>query len=203
MAGRCQGPLSYTEAIEFDALLSGSGIIFKCASAFPGRQTPRRSAGVYNGSIQLAQKTKIMTDHFEQYAEKGNAFLKRLAQALGNPGDRAHAFRVTVAVLHTLRDRIQTEESLHLISQLPMALKGLYVDGWKINSEVTRLTTTRQFLDAVRSNCGETAGRDFGDDLQATNTISAFFAILGEYVDQGELKDLRAQLPMEIASLVQ
>jgi uncharacterized protein (DUF2267 family) len=47
-----------------------------------------------------------MTDNFEQYAEQGNRFLKTLAETLKRPDDKRHAFSVTTAMFHTIRERI-------------------------------------------------------------------------------------------------
>lgn len=67
--------------------------------------------------------------NFEKYVEKGNLFLKELAQELGNPDDKEKAGRVLRTVLHVLRRRLTLEESFDLISQLPMCIKAVYIDG--------------------------------------------------------------------------
>ena len=50
-----------------------------------------------------------------KYVEEVNLFIRQVAQELGNPEDTDHAGRVTVAVLHTLRERIPVEEYILLI----------------------------------------------------------------------------------------
>jgi len=140
-------------------------------------------------------------DKMNKYLEEANVFFKDVAIELGNPLDTEHAFRVTVAFFHTLRDRITTEESMHVVSQLPMILKGLYVDGWKMHDAVDRTDTLAEFLEEVRNNSLRTAGRDFGNDQQAIDNLSAVIRVLRKYIDEGEMRHIRQQLPEPIAEL--
>ena len=47
--------------------------------------------------------------NFEKYVATGNAFIKEVAQELGNPDDKNRAMRVTRAVIHALRNRLTPE----------------------------------------------------------------------------------------------
>ena len=64
---------------------------------------------------------------FEKYAAKGNEFLNRLAENLGDE-DRAHAARILRSTFRGLRNHLTVEESFQLLAQLPMALKSVYVE---------------------------------------------------------------------------
>jgi uncharacterized protein (DUF2267 family) len=144
-----------------------------------------------------------MTHNFQQYAEEGNRFINNLAEELGNPEDKAHASRVMNAIFGAIRDRITTEQSMHLLSQLPMALKRVYVDGWKITKELNNSKTQAEFFDEIRENAPGYAGRDFGGDQQMRETVRVFFNVLRMYVDEGELRHISRQLPSGIAELIQ
>jgi uncharacterized protein (DUF2267 family) len=87
-----------------------------------------------------------MLSNFEKYAEEGNWFINKVAREIGHPGDPALAFRITRAVLRALRDRITIEESMHLISEMPMILKAVYVDGWNIAKERENYDTKDSLL---------------------------------------------------------
>lgn len=144
-----------------------------------------------------------MTLNFEKYVEDGNRFLKQLAKALETPNDRDHAARICVAVLHAIRDRVTPEESSHLIAQLPMMLKAVYVDGWDMSRERADAKTLEEFLEEIREHAPLTAARDFGNDQQARDNVKAFFGVLKQYVDQGEMRDLCAQLPQGVKELME
>lgn len=136
-----------------------------------------------------------------KYVGEVNLFLKQVAEELGNPGDIDHAGRVTIAVLHTLRERITVEESLHLISQLPMILKGVYVDGWEISRDLNGSDTLDEFLDNIREHSPATAARDFGNNQQAREQVMAVLRVMSKYVSIGEMQHIRQQLPEPIAAL--
>lgn len=142
-----------------------------------------------------------MSLNFAEYSQKGNEFIKEVAQELGTPQDTNHAGRVLTAVLHGIRDTITPEESLHLISQLPMWIKAVYVDGWKLSKSPTRIRHMEDFVQTVRDNSGRTAGRDFGNDEETKANIEAVFRVLKTHVSEGEIDDIKSQLPEEMVSL--
>lgn len=141
-----------------------------------------------------------MEHHFEQYVEEGNVFLKKVAEQLDTPDDRQHAFRVVQAVFQALRDRITVEESMHLISELPMILKAVYVNGWKIPKERRDSSTIEEFLQEVLER-SQTPGRDFGSDPR--KEVVAVFRVIREYVSPGEYAHVKGQLTPEIAELLE
>lgn len=136
-----------------------------------------------------------------KYVEEINHFLKEVARELKTPEDMEHASRVTVAVLHTIRDRISTEESMHFISGMPMILKGMYVDGWKPSKNSFRTDTLKDFLDDVRNQPPAFPGRDFGNDQHTREHIHAVIKVLRQYVPAGEFRDISLQLPKEMAEI--
>lgn len=144
-----------------------------------------------------------MLFNFQKHAENANLFLKEVALELDAPEDLDHAGRVLVAVLRTLRDRITTEESLHLISQLPMYIKAVYVDGWKPTKTLSNIKSVDDFLREVRSVAGRTAEADFSDYETTKNEVEAIFRVLRRHVSEGEIEDIKSQLPVEIAELLE
>lgn len=142
-----------------------------------------------------------MALNFEEYSQKGNEFVNKVAAELGNPEDKEHAGRVIKSVLHSLREVITPEESMHLISQLPMYLKAVYVDGWKLSESANRVKFLDEFLEKVRNNAPRTAGRDFGNDESTRDNIQAVFRVIKQQVNKGEVEDIKVQLPESLAEL--
>ena len=52
--------------------------------------------------------------------------------------------------LHALRDRIGAESAVHLAAQLPMLLRGLYYEGWRMAASQTKERSRAEFFDHVR-----------------------------------------------------
>lgn len=144
-----------------------------------------------------------MANHFDEYTQKGMQFLKEVAENLHTPEDTAYADRLTTAVFATMRDLITPEESLHLISGLPMYLKAHYVNGWKITRDKPRVKTREEFFELLREKYPRTSGRPLGDYQSVREDVKAVFAVMRKYINPGELRHLQVQLPQPIGDLLQ
>lgn len=142
-----------------------------------------------------------MALNFNKYAQEGNEFIKDLAEDLGHPEEIGRTGIVLRAVLHTLRDRITISESFHLMTQLPMFLKGIYVEDWKYREKPIDIKEKEAFKDEVKKRqeqYGETAF-DWGKSTD--DIIRIVVGSLIDYVSPGELDDVVDQLPKEIKEL--
>ncbi|MFW5688518.1 MAG: DUF2267 domain-containing protein [Spirochaetota bacterium] len=139
---------------------------------------------------------------FNQYAQDGNEFMHRLARELGHPDREDQAAILLRAVLHALRDRISMQENLHVVSQLPMFLKGVYVDQWSYSEELDRLKTADEFARRVEENQEQLGEQRFDWNASTQELITKVLASVEEYLTEGEVKDIKSELPDEIAALV-
>lgn len=143
-----------------------------------------------------------MTLHFEKHAAKGNEFLNLFAQELGGEQYRDSAGRILRSTFRALRKHLMLEESFHLISQLPLVLKGVYVDGWQPQHiAMARLRHMDDFLEEVIREDGLSAYRDFSNLDDARFAVKALFRALRRYVSEGEMKDIRGALPKALSPL--
>ncbi len=137
----------------------------------------------------------------DRYVAKANAFLKELAGELGleYPAQKDKALRILRTVLHTLRDRISAEESLDLIAQLPLIIKGIYVDGWRTSTHpIKRFKHVDEFVQAIM----ERDPNDFKDPQETLQTIKKVFKVIERHVSEGEIKDIKSVLPEELRELL-
>ena len=86
---------------------------------------------------------------------------------------------------------------MHIVSQLPLILKGVYIDGWKITDAISNSKTIEEFLAEVRSL--DRVGPDFADDISTRQKIKTVFLAIRQYVDDGEFRHMLLGLPKEIA----
>jgi uncharacterized protein (DUF2267 family) len=142
-----------------------------------------------------------MRNQFEEYSQKGMEFLKQVADRLETPEDTAYADRLTNAVLSVIRELITPEESLHMIASLPMYLKAMYVNGWKIHPNKPRLKTREEFFELLREKYPRTSGRPLGEYQSVRKDVKAVLSVMRNYINEGELRDIQAQLPRPIADL--
>ncbi len=143
-----------------------------------------------------------MALNFDQYAVEGNSFLKEYAEQIDLTEDPEKAARILSTVLYGLRELISVEESLQLISQFPMFLKAVYVNGWSMNKTKTKLKHMPQFVDLVRSFDGVTSNHDFVSDELAEHYINTTFFALRKYVSPGELQDIRDNLSKDLKNMI-
>jgi uncharacterized protein (DUF2267 family) len=137
---------------------------------------------------------------FEQYAQDAHKFVREIAAELGEPDNTDQAERVLTAVLHTIREVLSPEESLHLIAQLPMMIKALYVNGWRLNRK-NRIRSMDDFIECLLLQHPKTAPRDFGNDDKAKEKTRAVLAVIRQRVAVGEIKDIVDQFPSELTGL--
>ena len=142
-----------------------------------------------------------MACNFNKHAQKGNEFVSEVARELGIPEDKDKALRILKAVLHTLRDKITPEESLQLIAQLPLFIKAIYVDGWRISGKHEKMRQKNDFLEAVISNGGVAGNDDFQTLDIAESAVRDVFHILQQHVSEGEIIDVIKILPIDLRQL--
>lgn len=142
-----------------------------------------------------------MTPNFNKYAQKSNEFLKEVANELQMPEDMGKAMRIMRAVLHSLRDRIPPQESLQLISQLPMYIKAIYVEGWKWTPHGNNVRKIDDFVVSVIQHDGVSGQYDFADADQTEEYIRGVFRVLQRHVSEGEIADVVSTLPTELRPL--
>jgi uncharacterized protein (DUF2267 family) len=139
---------------------------------------------------------------FNKHAQKGNHFLNELAQELGDRSDKAKAGKILRAVFKTLRDHLTLAENFQLLSQLPMALKGIYVDAW-MPTHVHEIGRKKiDFVEEVLAyENKDTWAR--AEEIETTlKEIRAVFKTLKKYISEGEFNDLEAVLPRQLKKLL-
>lgn len=76
------------------------------------------------------------------------------------------------------------------------------MDGWEISEKASNKNAWEEFLYDLRNAYSPVSDRDFADDEHAREIVTEFFNALKQYLSEGELNDLRAQLPPVIAEVI-
>lgn len=142
-----------------------------------------------------------MAINFEKYAQEGNHFLNQLAKDLGHPDEMGKTSSILRAVLHTFRERLTISQSFHLLSQLPMFLKAIYVDNWKYSEKPLKLNTKEAFAKEVEKHQRQYGEMDFDWEKSTEEIIQIVFRNLRTFISEGEFQDIMSQLPDEIRDL--
>lgn len=134
-------------------------------------------------------------ESFEATFHKTNVMIRAVEERFGWE-DRAKAYAVLRAVLHTLRDRLTVDNVAHLAAQLPMLVRGFYYEGW-VPAHAPQKMNAAEFIGEVERQIDPLS---FG---QATEeVIRGVVAIIQDYTDPDEVRKLKATLPKDIQSLL-
>jgi uncharacterized protein (DUF2267 family) len=140
--------------------------------------------------------------NFDDYRYKGQKFYRRIARALGDGEDLCYADRLVTSILCVLRDRMTLAESLEFIAFLPMHVKGVFVNGWKINPHPKRLSSVEEFLDALRIKYPMTSGRKPGTNEELSRDVQIVFsAIQTDFLTKG-VTDVKPLVPEVLHSFL-
>ncbi|AKD05339.1 DUF2267 domain-containing protein [Pontibacter korlensis] len=140
--------------------------------------------------------------NFEKFAQEANEYIRQLANDLGHPEAVGQTYILLRAVLHTLRDHIVISESFHMLSQLPMFLKGVYVEHWEYTEKPLQLQTLEEFKDAVKQEQAQLGEQQFDWGQHTEDLISMVLSSLGtRYLTEGQLQHIATQMPKEVQAL--
>lgn len=143
-----------------------------------------------------------MANYFDKFAQEGNEYLNQLARDMGHPDEVGQTYILLRAVLHTVRDRIHISESLHMLSQLPMFLKGVFVEHWKYREQPLQFQTLEEFKTAVKQDQENHGEQQFNWPQHTEELISMVLTSLGtRYLTEGQLQHIATQMPKEVQHL--
>jgi uncharacterized protein (DUF2267 family) len=125
---------------------------------------------------------------FDTTVQETNLWLKAVEARLP-PCDRQEAYAALRAVLHELRDRLPMEAVLGLSAQLPMLLRGVFLEGWRPASGPTSIRDPQAFAGEVAERLAPTF------PCPPNDTVEAVFAALAEQLDAAEISKLAQHLP--------
>jgi uncharacterized protein (DUF2267 family) len=137
---------------------------------------------------------------FEDYAEKGNEYLNDVTIELGIQGNRERAARIIISCLLGIRKVITVEESVKFLAQLPMALKAVYADGWKLTRR-KKIRNEVTFLGEILWADGTGAWKDFGSIDEMREALLVVVAVLSKHVSPGQLQEMQALVPKALRPL--
>lgn len=128
---------------------------------------------------------------FKSTLQKSDEWIKDMQAALPVAASEQDAYHALRAGLHCLRDRLPTNESVHLSAQMPMLIRGLYFEGWQ-PSETPMLMDN---LDEISSYLTNAIHRDISSDPMVI--MKALFSVLHKHISEGELSHIQSMLPAE------
>lgn len=103
--------------------------------------------------------------------------------------DAYHALR---AVLHTLRDHLPQDTSMHFAKQLPMLLKGLYFEGW--HGAAPENVDRTEFLEEIKAHLKK---EDYPERV-----FHGVMKVITKHTGVPELYELQMVLPKDVTAMM-
>ena len=129
---------------------------------------------------------------FSKANQQATAWVKDMMTELPTP-DPEKALAALRAGLQALRDRLTVDEAAQLAAQLPLLVRGLFYEGWDPSGKPMRLRHKAEFLALISEKYRPR------QDAQPEQIVAALFRVLARHVTGGEISDVVANLPGELA----
>jgi len=132
---------------------------------------------------------------FDASLQKTQVWFNDLMNELGWEEQPQKASLALRTALHALRDRLSVEEAVHLGAQLPILIRGLYYEGWKLTGKPVKERHKSEFLDHI--------AKAFRDDatVDPERVMRAVLKVLARHISEGENKSVKNLLPKTLQEL--
>src|SRR3990172_9135033 len=132
---------------------------------------------------------------FHASLQKTQVWLNDLMVELGWENRPQKACLALRTALHALRDRLTVEEAVHLGAQLPILIRGVYYEGWKLTGKPVKERHKGEFLDHIAAV--------FRDDatVDPEKVMRAVFKVLARHISKGETENVKHMLPKSLQEL--
>lgn len=125
---------------------------------------------------------------------KTNTWLKELREEL-HTDESQFAYQALRSVLHSLRDRLTADEAADLAAELPMLVRGIFYEGWKPAGKPVKVRSREAFLQQVSEKITAPG------PIDPSRIAAAVFSVLKKRISDGEIQDVRQNLPQDLQEL--
>lgn len=129
---------------------------------------------------------------FDTTVQETNGWLN-LIEARLPPCGKQDAYQALRTVLHVLRDRLPEQGVLGLSAQLPMLIRGLFLEAWQARPPL-KIHGLAEFAEQVQARLPA------GFPRAAQDVVPVVFSVLREQLDPGEVRKLARLLPRDLSS---
>lgn len=133
-------------------------------------------------------------DAFDTAVQKGNIWLKDIEKA-GKLRSRFQAYAALRSVLHALRDCAPPAEAVKFSAQMPLLVKGVFFDGWKVSPKPERLSREEFHAYVLRGLKDQTG-------VDPSTALKAVLSALSRHISPSVLKTFQLILPREVHAAV-
>ncbi|MGX9147920.1 DUF2267 domain-containing protein [Mesorhizobium sp. 128a] len=131
---------------------------------------------------------------FDHAVEEANIWLRATAEQL-DLNNQGHAYTALRATLHALRDRLPPESVVGFSAQLPMLIRGVYFEGWRLAGKPVRDQTVNAFCAHIAFELPANF------PMEARLVACGIFEVIFKRLDPGEVAQTIDHLPVPLRDL--
>jgi len=132
---------------------------------------------------------------FDHHVDVAKRWLAEISEQLDlRESDSPRALRALRAGLHAIRDRLPPHEVLDLAAQLPVMIRGFFVEGWSLRTSVHQIRDPAAMIAHVQHELQDR-------HLDPVDVLRSVIQLLVEHVTVGEIEDVLATLPGSLREL--
>ncbi|MFP4089479.1 MAG: DUF2267 domain-containing protein [Cyclobacteriaceae bacterium] len=128
----------------------------------------------------------------------GKHFMHLLQQRLGTEDNWDKTTRILKGILHTLRDNMQVGEAINALAQMPLFLKGIFVDEWKYSAEPEKLRSLNKYVEAVQNRKEIVEFKDLPDEEAVIHASKEVISLLSEYLSEGQMEHIKSNMHKDL-----
>ncbi len=117
-----------------------------------------------DNNLSLNEKSNT-AKKIKEGIEEEQDWVKAIAKKMGMPDRTDLAYKALIAVLHSIRDRLDLQQVFQLSAYLPLSIRGIYFEGYDPEN-VKVIIYNNQLLMSFRSRMGPRNGMYFEDYLE-------------------------------------
>jgi uncharacterized protein (DUF2267 family) len=130
---------------------------------------------------------------FDRTLHTTNLWLDEINAEIGP--DRHLAWHVLGAVLRSIRDEMQVEQSAHFAAQLPLLVRGAYFDQYRPAVQPASDRSQEQFMARIQRDL------DGSRPVNAEQAAAVVMRTLNRHITEGQVKKVRDSLPKGVRAM--
>lgn len=130
---------------------------------------------------------------FDKTLHTTNLWLDEISAEIGP--DRHLAWHVLGAVLRSIRDEMQVEQSAHFAAQLPLLIRGAYFDQYRPAAQPASERSQQEFIARIQHDM------DGSRPVSVQQAAAAVMRTLNRHVTEGQVRKVRDALPKGVRAM--
>lgn len=130
---------------------------------------------------------------FDKTLHTTNLWLDEISAEIGP--DRHLAWHVLGAVLRSIRDEMQVEQSAHFAAQLPLLIRGAYFDQYRPAVQPSSARSQEDFVARIQRDL------DGSRPVKVEQAATVVMRTLNRHVTEGQVRKVRDALPRGVRAM--